>query len=278
MPPPSPEASDWWLRPSRNASKSSTANGLATTKPTSASTPGQQQAAEPRTRHRRGERRGDDRQHEDPRRVLGRARHAEREAGDRVAAVAVVAVDRRDAQQRQADRRQRRHVVERQVGVVHGQERDRQQRARDQARRPAQQAAPGPRQQRDRARPEDRGDDPRGLEHARAVGRHRLPHPGPAAEAQVEDDVQQVRVGGRVDEVARVVGVPEHPDRARHEVGVLVGVVDVGQAVGDPPQAQHERPGDDPGGRQQPAALPPPAAARTAPDGRRRPQHETYAE
>ena len=195
-------------------------------------------------------------------------------AGDRVAAVAVVAVDRRDAQQREADRRQRRHVVERQVRVVHGQERDRQQRARDQPGRAADQAAPGPRQQRDRARPEDRGDDPRGLEHARAVGRHRLPHPGAAAEAQVEHDVQQVRVGGRVDEVARVVGVPEHPDRARHEVGVLVGVVDVGQAVARSPtgaaRAPRRRSRRPPAASRAPAASrgwdragwPPPASAR----------------
>ena len=110
----------------------------------------EQQAAEPRPGHGRGERRGGDRQHEDPGRVLRRAGDAEREAGDRVAAVAVVAVDRRHAEQREADGRERRRVVERQVRVVHGQERDGQQRARDQPGRPADQPPPGPGQQRDR--------------------------------------------------------------------------------------------------------------------------------
>jgi hypothetical protein len=139
---------------------------------------------------------------------------------------------------------------------VHGQERDGQQRARDQAGGRPEQPPPGRQQERHRQRPQQRRHDPGGREHGRAVGRHRLPHPVAAAEAQLEDGVQHVREGGRVDEVVRVVGVPEHPDRARHEVGVLVRVVDVGQAVADAPQAQGERPGDDAGRGDQPTVAP----------------------
>ena len=62
-----------------------------------------------------------------------------------------------------------------------------------------------------------------------------------AAEPGGEDEPQQVGVGGRVGEVVGVPAEREHPDRARHEVGVLVGVVGVGKALADAPQAQAER-------------------------------------
>src|SRR3712207_7364602 len=44
-----------------------------------------------------------------------------------------------------------------------------------------------------------------------------------AAVPDREDDVQQVRVARRVDEVVRVPVVAEEPDRLRDEVRVLVG-------------------------------------------------------
>ena len=66
---------------------------------------------------------------------------------------------------------------------MHGQEGDGQQRSRDQPRGGAEQRAAGGEQERDRQRPQHGGGDPGGLEDARAVGRHRLPHAGAAAEA-----------------------------------------------------------------------------------------------
>ena len=262
MPPPSPDASDWWLSPSRNALESSTAYGLAITNAASAASPATSRPGDAVPRRQHGG--GDDRQHEDARRVLGGAGQAQADSRDRVPVQAAVAVDDRHPQQRQAHRGERRHVVEREVRVVHGQERHREQRARDQRRAGAQQQAPRPQQQAHRGGPQHRADDPRQLEHARAVDRQRVADRLPAPPAQVEHRVQQVRVGGRVDEVARVVGVPEHPDGPRHEVGVLVGVVDVRQPVSDPPQPQPEREREDAGGPHQPPGV--------------SPQHATYAE
>ena len=188
----------------------------------------------------RGDRRHQ-RQDHDPAGVLRGGGQAEPEAGDQVVAVAPEAQDSRGAPERQADRRQRRHVVERQVRVEDRQERDGEQPGRQDPHAAVEQALAGQVQQPDRERPHDRRRDARDDEDLGGVGRVGLVDAVAAAEPHREDDVQQVRVGRRVDEVVRVPAVPEQADRLGDEVRVLIRVVGVGQPVLDPPDAQDER-------------------------------------
>jgi hypothetical protein len=188
-----------------------------------------------------GARRGDERQQHDPAGVLRRARQPEPDARHGVVAPAPEAQDAGDAPQRQAQRRERGHVVEREVRVEDRQEGDREDAGGEQSRAPVDQPGAGEVQQPDghgaQQRREHPGDDP----HLGGIGREGLRHALAPAEPDREDDVRQVRVGGRVDEVLRVPVVPEEPDRAGDEVRVLVGVVGVGKAVLDAPDAQQER-------------------------------------
>ena len=75
---------------------------------------------------------GDDRQQHDPARVLRRAGQAEPEAGPDVVPDPPVAQDARRAPQAEADAGQRRHVVERELGVEDRQEGDREDAGRQQ--------------------------------------------------------------------------------------------------------------------------------------------------
>ena len=215
------------------APASSRAYGLATRKPTSASPAGERQPAQAVLA--RG---GEQAQEHDPGRVLGGDGNAERRPGERVVGQAAVAVDAGDADQAQAQRRQRRHVVDRQVGVVDGQERDRQQRPRHESDAQVEQPPAGPDEKADRRRAEHGAQHARQREHAARVGGEGVAERLAPAPARPEGDVEQVGEARRVDEVLGVQRVAEHPDRARHEVRVLVGVEDVRQTVVDPPQPQ----------------------------------------
>ena len=140
----------------------------------------------------------------------------------------------------QLDRDQRRHVVQRELGVEDRQERDRHQRRGQQRDAALEEAL------RDQVEEPDR-------EHAEHCGEHARDDPdlgridgegvgqrGPAAEVDLVDDRQQVGVGRRVIEIVGIAVVGEQRDRMRHEVLVLVGVVDVGQAALDPPQTERQ--------------------------------------
>ena len=158
---------------------------------------------------------GDQRQQHDPAGVLRRARQAEPDAGHGVVAPPAEAQHARDAPQRQADRRQRRHVVERQVRVEDRQEGDREASRRRAARcggRPA--ARPARYSSQTATRPQQRGEHARDDQDLGRVRREGVRHALAPPEPDREHDVQQVRVGGRVDEVVRVPVVAEEPDRA----------------------------------------------------------------
>ena len=116
-------------------------------------------------------RRREQRQQHDARRVLGRARQAEADAGERVVEQAPAAQHAGGAPQRQRERRERRDVVEREVRVEDRQERDRQERRGEQADAAVEEARAGEVQQPHRERPEDRGRDARDDEHLGRVGR-----------------------------------------------------------------------------------------------------------
>ena len=66
----------------------------------------------------------------------------------------------------------------------------------------------------------------------------------PAEEPKGEDRVDEVREGGRVLEVVRVVAILEEADRPRDEMSAFVAVVDVGKAVADSPQPKPEGEGE----------------------------------
>ncbi len=181
------------------------------------------------------------RQEHDPAGVLRRARQPEPDAGEQVVAQASLAQHAGGAPQREGDRRQRRHVVERQVGVEDGQEGAREQRRGQQADGAAEELGAGQVQQPHRERADRRGGQARDDEDLGRVGGERLRHARAPAEPDVEDDVQQVRVRRRVDEVVRVPAVAEEADRVGDEVRVLVGVVGERQPLLDAPHAQAER-------------------------------------
>ena len=108
------------------------------------------------------------------------------------------------------------HVVEREVRVEDRQERDRQQRRGEQADAAVEQPRAGEVQQPHGERADDGGGDARDDEDlGRVRSRRRSTTPARPPNHDREHDVQQVRVGGRVDEVVRVPAVPEQPDRAR---------------------------------------------------------------
>ncbi len=167
----------------------------------------------------------------------------EAQPGEHVLARAAGAVDPGDADQRGGQRRQRRRVVEREVAVVDRQERDREQRAGEHADAAVvEQPRAGDRGQRDGERAEEGARAARQRERRRRIGREgaadrRRVRP-PAHREERVDDVRERR---RVDEVVGVRAVPEHPDRPRDEVAVLVGVVDVRKPGLEADQAQRER-------------------------------------
>ena len=244
MPAASPEASDWCVSPFQKDEKSSSEYGLAM-KNASIETPSA--ISSPRTalalpvlRGELGADRGDDRQQDDAAGVLRRTGDPEPDAGDGVVAQAAVAQDPGRPPQRQADAHQRRHVVERKLGVEDRQERDREDAGREQADAAVDEPRAGEVQQPDRDRPQQRRERARDDPDLRRVGGERVRHPGATAEPDAEHHVHEVRVGRRVDVVVGVPAVAEEPDRARHEVRVLVGVVGVRQAVADAPDAQDE--------------------------------------
>ena len=236
MPPPSLEAEDCSARPSRNVSQSSSAYGFATRKP--ASGQGAREREPAQAVLARG---GEQAEQDDAGGVLGRAGDAEGGAGQRVVDQPAGPVHAGDPDEAQAQRRQRRHVVDRQVGVVHGQERDRQQRPGHQGDAKVEQPPARPHEEADRRRAEHGGQHAREREDGAGIGGEGVTERLAPAPSHPERRVQEVREGGRVDEVVGVQRVAEHPDRARHEVRVLVGVEHVRQAVLDPPQPQGER-------------------------------------
>ena len=67
---------------------------------------------------------------------------------------------------------------------------------------------------------------------------------GIAAVPQGEHDVQQICQRRRIGEIVWIQPQPCHLDRVRDEMGALVEVVDVGQPLPNPPEAQHERHGE----------------------------------
>ena len=121
------------------------------------------------------------------------------------------------------------------MAVEDGQEGEPEDRCRHQPHPPSEQPLTGEVGQPHRDRAEDRGDhagDDVYLRGVACVGAH----DGVATpEPQLEHDVQDVAVGGRVEEVVGVEGVAEEGDRLGDEVRFLVDVVDVGQPLLDPP-------------------------------------------
>ena len=198
-------------------------------------------ALDPRLAHRDGRQIG----HEhDPRGVLARAREAEACAGEQVIARAAFAQDACGPEQRQRQRRQGRHVVERQVRVEHRQERDGLERGGEQAGAARQQARAGRVQQPQRGDAEHRRRDPRQRVHLAGIGVERVQRALAAAVPEREQEVQQIGERGRVGEVVRVQAAFEHLHRARDEVVGLVGVVHVGKPLPDAPQAQRQSPAE----------------------------------
>ena len=188
--------------------------------------------------------RREEHQEHDARRVLGRACEAEAHPGDQPVAPPAMGEHARAAPEREAERREHRHVVERQVRVEHGQERDREQRACEQAGAAVEEP---PREQVREVhgeRAQQRGDDARDHEHLGRVERVRVRRVRPAAVAEPVDDVQQVRVGRRVDEVVGIPRVAEQAERLRDEVGVLVCVEREREPVLGAPEAQHQGAGE----------------------------------
>ena len=125
--------------------------------------PGRRRQADRAGRHQR--------QQHDAAGVLRRARQPEPDAGEQVVAQAPLAQHARGAPQRQGDRRQRRHVVERQVRVEDGEEGDRQQRRGQQARGAAEELGARQVQQPHRQRADRRGGEARDDEDLGRVGR-----------------------------------------------------------------------------------------------------------
>ena len=173
--------------------------------------------------------------------VLAGARQAQTDAGDQVVARAPFAQDARTAEQRERERRERGHVVERQVRVEDGQEGDRLDGGGEQADATPEQPRAGGIQQPQGTDAEQGGGYARERVDVGGVLLEGAQDPLSPAVPRVEQVVQQIGEGGRVCEVVRVeAAVLEHRDGARDEVVALVGVVDVGQPLLYAPQAQRE--------------------------------------
>ncbi len=183
----------------------------------------------------------DERHERDPGGVLARAGEPQADPRQQVVAQSSFAQHARAAEQRQGQRRERRHVVEREVRIEDGQERDRLDRRRQQADAAAEQARAGRIQQPQRGAAEHGGGDAGERVHLGRVVRERVHRPRRAAVGEREQEVQHVGERGRVFEVVGVEAVVfEHRDRARQEMVGLVGVVGVRQPLAHAPQAQHE--------------------------------------
>ena len=179
---------------------------------------------------------------DDPAGVLRRRRQPEPEAGDRVVAPAAVAEDAHRAPQRQAHRRERRGIVERELAVGHRQERDRHHGGGEQARAAVEQPRAGEVEQPHGERAEDRRGEPGEHPDLGGVGRVVQVIDGIAsAEPQLQQPGEHVGEGRRVAEVLRVQVAAEHRDRVGHEMLGLVDVVDPRQAAAQSPHAQRER-------------------------------------
>ena len=232
------------MTPSQNEEKSSSAYGLADDERRERADADDDDPAQrprpPAGGELRG-RRGDDRQQHDPAGVLRRTGQAEAQPGPDVIPDPPVAQDPRRAPQAEADAGQRGHVVERELGVEDRQEGDREDAGRQQADAAVDEPRAGEVQQPDGDRPQQRGDRARDDPDLRRIGGEGVRDAGAAAVPDAEHEVHEVRVGRRVDVVVGVPVVAEQADRAGHEVGVLVGVVGVGQAVAVAPDAQQER-------------------------------------
>ena len=179
------------------------------------------------------------------RRVLGRDGDADRRAREHPVAPAALLVDEQAGDERDRDGRHRDHVVERVLGVEDGQERDRHQRGRREPGAAVREARPGPVDERDHERADQRDDDARGEVGGLGIRAELRDEVTAEAEAQLEHHEQQVGQRGRVLEVARVERAAEHVDRHGDEVQLLVRVVGVRQPVVEVPEAQRERQDDD---------------------------------
>ena len=223
---------------------------------------GEQQPAQRRAAVARrvdAERREQREQH-DPARVLRRRGEADADPRDEVVQPAARPQDPRRAPQREAQRRERGDVVERQVAVEDRQERHGEQCGREQPCRASREPPAGEVEQADGHRAQHRARRAGHRPHRGRVARERLPHRQAPAVADGQQDVQDVRVGRGIDVVARVQVVAEHPDRARQEVRVLVGVVGVRAGPASGPRAAARAPA---GGRRRRRA----ATARRCPRG-----------
>ena len=127
------------------------------------------------------------------------------------------------------------------MAVEARQEGDGEDGRRDEGHRAVEQSGAGEVGEPHRDRAQDGGDDAREHEHPGRVGGERARHRVAGSVPELERDVHEVAVGGRIEEVLGVVVVVEVGDRPRHEVGRLVGVVGVGQPLAHAPQPQAER-------------------------------------
>ncbi len=183
-----------------------------------------------------------EREDRDTGRVLARAGKAETDPGERIVAHAPVAHDSGAPQQRERERQERGGVVEREVPIEDGQERDRLERRREQADATVEEASAEQVEQPHGRRAEQGNVDARDEKdlvrmHVVFAGQD-VARPEP----DHEHEVQHIGERGRVDEVVRVEAMCGHLDSLGHEMTGLVDVVDVGQALPDPPQAQARAP------------------------------------
>ena len=172
-------------------------------------------------------------------------------------------VDEQGGDERHGQRHQGHGVVQRLLRIEDGQEGAGHQRRRHEADAPLVEAGPGPVDEAHAERAEQRHGEARGGEHGGGIDPEGVPEAARAereagVEAQLEDAEQDVGEQRRVLEVLRVERAADHRYRARHEVLLLVGVVDVRQPVLERPDAQHERAQQDPEQRR-PAREPQPA-------------------
>ncbi len=195
--------------------------------------PAQRAPTRPRpVREQAREHGGGERQDHDPAGVLARASQPQADAREQVVARASFAQDAGAAEQRERDRCERRHVVEREVRVEDRQERHRLDRRRQQADRAVEQPRARQVKQPQRQRPQHRSGDTREREHALGVVLVGMDGAARAAVGDGQQSVQHVGERRRVGEVAGVErSVLEHFDCVREEVVGLVAVVRVGQPL-----------------------------------------------
>ena len=170
--------------------------------------------------------------------VLGRRGQPDADPGQHVVAPGAVAQHPSHSVERERDRRERGDVVEREMAVEDRQEGQPEDRRAQQRDRLVEQALAGQVGQPHRHRPQYRGDDAGHQVHLGGVR-----DVGPAgrvgaSEPQLEDEVQEVGVRGRVEKVLGVVVMAEERDCPGDEMRRLVRVVAVGQPLLDPPEAQ----------------------------------------